>query len=129
MTSSSGYDVTPGVAALATYVSALELRDIAAHAGGPLGPRMEIRPAAVLFADLAGFTALAEALSLQGPRGAEELSRIIDAHFGRLTDIVLASGGDILAFAGDAALAAWPADEGADLAATVRAAAACGPLE
>jgi class 3 adenylate cyclase len=67
---------------------------------------MEIRPAAVLFADLAGFTALAEALSLQGPRGAEELSRIIDAHFGRLTDIVLAAGGDILAFAGDAALAA-----------------------
>ncbi|HMA41062.1 MAG TPA: AAA family ATPase [Gemmatimonadales bacterium] len=126
MTSSSKYDVTPGVAALASYTSALELRDIAAHAGGPLGPRMETRPAAVLFADLAGFTALAEALSLQGPRGAEDLSRIIDAHFGRLTDIVLAAGGDILVFAGDAALAAWPADEGADLVAAVTAAAACG---
>lgn len=126
MTSSSGYDVTPGVAALATYVSALELRDIAARAGGPHGARMEIRPAAVLFADLAGFTALAEGLSLQGPRGAEELSRIIDAHFGRLTDIVLAAGGDILAFAGDAALVAWPADEGADPVAAVTAAAACG---
>lgn len=98
---------------LASYVSTLELQDIVAHAGQPLGPRMETRPAAVLFADLAGFTALAETLSVQGPKGAEELSRIIDAHFGRLADIVLAAGGDILAFAGDAALVQWPANDGA----------------
>jgi len=126
MTLSSGCDVTPGVAALASYLSTTDLRDIAAHSGGPPGPRMDVRPAAVLFADLKGFTALAETLSARGPRGAEELSRIIDAHFGRLTDIVLAAGGDILAFAGDAALAAWPADEGADLVPAVTAAAACG---
>jgi class 3 adenylate cyclase/tetratricopeptide (TPR) repeat protein len=126
MTPSSGRDGTRGVAALASYLSALDLRDIAGHAGSPPGPRMEILPAAVLFADLAGFTALAEALSAQGPRGAEELSRIIDAHFGRLTEVVLAAGGDILVFAGDAALASWPAEGGGDLVAAVMAAAACG---
>ena len=117
MTSSS-------VAALASYLSALERQGVAQP--GPAGPRTDVRPAAVLFADLAGFTALAERLSVQGPRGAEELSRIIDAHFGRLTDIVLAAGGDILAFAGDAALVAWPAEEATGLAAAVAAAAACG---
>jgi class 3 adenylate cyclase/tetratricopeptide (TPR) repeat protein len=126
MTPSSGHDGTRGVAALASYLSALDLRDIVGHAGSPPGPRREIVPAAILFADLAGFTALAETLSAQGPRGAEELSRIIDVHFGRLTDVVLAAGGDLLAFAGDAALVAWPADEGVDLVAAVTAAAASG---
>ena len=126
MTSSSGCEVTPGVAALASYLSTIDLRDIAAHSGGPPGPRMDVRPAAVLFADLKGFTALAETLSVRGPRGAEELSGIIDAHFGRLTEIVLAAGGDVLAFAGDAALVAWPAEEATGLAAAVAAAAACG---
>lgn len=114
MTSSSG-------AALAPYFSALELRDLAA----PGGPRIDVQPAAALFADLAGFTALAERLSVQGPRGAEELSRIVDAHFGRLTDVILAAGGDILVFAGDATLAVWPAAADADLVAAVTAAASC----
>jgi class 3 adenylate cyclase/tetratricopeptide (TPR) repeat protein len=126
MPPSPGSSVTPAALSLASYVSTLELQDIVAHAGKPLGPRIETRPAAVLFADLAGFTALAESLSVQGPRGAEELSRIIDAHFGGLTDVILARGGDVLVFAGDAALAAWPAGEGADLVAAATAAAACG---
>ena len=126
MPPSSSGAATPDVAALASYLPLLALRDIAAHAGHPPGPRMDVHPAAILFADLAGFTALAERLSVQGPRGAEELSRIIDAHFGRLTDVVLDRGGDILAFAGDAALVAWPADDGGDLVRAVTAAAACG---
>lgn len=114
----------PDTAALASYLSTLDLQGVAAS--GTPGPRMEVRPAAVLFADLAGFTALADHLSVRGPRGAEELSGIIDAHFGRLTDIVLDAGGDILAFAGDAALVAWVAEESVDLAGAVGAAATSG---
>ncbi len=111
MVLSPGRDLTRDVDALASYLPSLVLRDLAAHPGEIVAPRMATTPAAVLFADLAGFTALAEELSGKGPRGAEELSRVIDAHFGRLTDIVLRAGGDVLAYAGDAALVAWPAHD------------------
>lgn len=121
----SGSGASSGASTLASYFPALELRQITAAPGEPTAPRIETVPAAVLFADLSGFTALAESLSAQGPRGAEELSRIIDAHFGRLTDTVLAAGGDVLAFAGDAALVAWAA-EGTPLADAVAAAASAG---
>ncbi len=112
MVLSPGRDLTRDADALASYLPSLVLRDLADHTGEIVAPRMETTPAAVLFADLAGFTALAEELSAKGPRGAEELSRLIDAHFGRLTDIVLGAGGDVLAYAGDAALVAWPAHDG-----------------
>src|SRR5262249_3662723 len=109
MVLSPGHDRTRGSETLASYLPALVLRDLAGDAAEITTPHAETGPAAVLFADLAGFTALAEQLSTKGPRGAEELSHIIDAHFVRLTDIALAAGGDVLAYAGDAALVAWPA--------------------
>jgi class 3 adenylate cyclase len=112
-----------GAAALTSYFPALQLRDLAGYPEGPVAPRVETGAAAVLFADLVGFSALADALSADGPRGAEELSRIIDTHFGRLTDLVLAAGGDVLAYAGDAALVAWPAPgDGPPVEALARAA-------
>jgi class 3 adenylate cyclase/tetratricopeptide (TPR) repeat protein len=80
---------------------------------------------AALFADVAGFTALTEALALQlGPRrGAEELTR----HLNRVYDMVIARvhrhGGSVVDFSGDAVMC-WFDDARPDGAApgTLRAA-------
>ncbi len=101
--------------AFASFFSALELRDLAAPGNDQAAPKAEGRFAAALFTDLVGFTALAEELSRQGPKGAEELSRLVDEHFGRLTEIVRADGGDVLFYAGDAAMVTWIAADEAGL--------------
>jgi class 3 adenylate cyclase len=66
--------------------------------------------AATLFVDVAGFTQLTDRLARRGPAGAEALSTALNLYFGRLTDIVTEWGGDVLLFAGDAALAIWPCE-------------------
>ncbi|WNG32436.1 AAA family ATPase [Archangium violaceum] len=78
---------------------------------------------AVLFADLTGFTALAEAMEQSGPSGAERLRGILDACFSRLIDTLAVHGGDVLRFAGDALVALWPADPAGGLPRAVRLAA------
>jgi class 3 adenylate cyclase len=82
------------------------------------GPGMEHFPAAVLFADISGFTPLADRLAQRGPAG-EELSGLLNAYFGQLTALIAAHAGEVITFAGDGLLAAWPAiDE--DLAISTR---------
>ena len=81
--------------------------------------------AGVLFADVAGFTALTEDLARRGAQGAEDLTRILNLYFGELIDIVIGHGGDIAKFAGDAVVALWPATDTADLAQAVRRIAEC----
>ena len=66
--------------------------------------------AAVLFADISGFTALTERLAQKGAVGVEELTTHLNAYFGQLIELILAHGGDIVKFAGDAMLAIWPAE-------------------
>ena len=68
-------------------------------------------PAAVLFADISGFTHLTERLTERGPAGAEEVSRLLNTYFGQLIDLISAHGGEVVKFAGDALLAIWPAYE------------------
>ncbi|WP_043322144.1 AAA family ATPase [Corallococcus coralloides] len=63
----------------------------------------------VLFVDVAGFTQLTERLSLRGLEGAELLSEVLNSYFGRMTDLITGHGGEVLFFAGDAALALWSA--------------------
>ena len=63
----------------------------------------------ILFADISGFTWLAERLGQQGPAGAEELTTIVNRYFGEMLDILAWSGGDLLKFAGDALLVYFPA--------------------
>jgi hypothetical protein len=65
----------------------------------------------VLFADISGFTALAEKLALQGPKGAEELSSILNSYFGQLIEIICGNGGDVAKMAGDALTAIWASAE------------------
>ncbi len=63
----------------------------------------------VLFADISGFTSLAERLGQQGPAGIEELTAIVNRYFGEMLDVLARSGGDVLKFAGDAVLVYFPA--------------------
>lgn len=110
---------------LASYVPALVARRFTTDPTPLTAPVADRFPAAVLFADITGYTTLAGRLAQYGPAGAEELIRLLNAYFGRLIDIVMAHGGDIIKFAGDAALVLWPAiDE--PLAIVTQRAAQCG---
>ena len=83
--------------------------------------------AAVMFADISGFTALAEQLAQRGSAGAEQLSALINRSFERLLSIIAAHDGHAVAFAGDALLAVW-SGEVDGLAVAVRRAEACGRM-
>ncbi len=78
-------------------------------AGRPAGqPWLERLPAAVLLADLCGFTTLAEQLAREGPEGAERLSGLLDRYFGELFEIFHRHGGQVVKIAGDAPIVAFP---------------------
>ncbi len=64
----------------------------------------------ILFADLSGFTALSGQLSTIGKQGAEEISALITALFGALTEEIHAHGGSLLKFGGDALTVFFDAD-------------------
>ncbi len=94
--------------ALTSYVPAQITRRLA-HDPAPITePASERVSAAVLFADISGFTALAERLAQHGPAGAEELSQLLNTYFGQLIHLINDSGGDVVKFAGDGLLALWP---------------------
>ncbi|PTL78126.1 AAA family ATPase [Vitiosangium sp. GDMCC 1.1324] len=86
-------------------------------------PLREVRPGAVLFFDVSGFTPLCERFARRGPAGIDELTTILNAYFGMLMGTVLEHGGDVLSSAGDAMLCVWYGD---DLGEVVQRAAQCG---
>ncbi|MBK9712906.1 MAG: AAA family ATPase [Kouleothrix sp.] len=96
---------------LASYVPALIVRRLAEKPEPPSTPFAERLSAAMLFADISGFTALAERLAQHGPAGLEELSRVLNDSLGQLVALITALGGDVVKFAGDALLAIWPATD------------------
>ncbi|HWQ12917.1 MAG TPA: adenylate/guanylate cyclase domain-containing protein, partial [Roseiflexaceae bacterium] len=73
---------------------------------------------AALFADISGFTPLAESLSLAlGPQlGAEELTGLLNRVFGALITEVERYGGSVIGFAGDA-ITCWFDDRSGEFAA------------
>ncbi len=79
-------------------------------------PEMHDFPAAVLFADISGFTALTEKLTRNNPEGADQLVGILDRYLGRAIDIISDWGGDIFKFAGDALFAVWKVEAHENLA-------------
>jgi class 3 adenylate cyclase len=84
-------------------------------------------PAAVVFADISGFTPLAERLARRGPAGAEALSDLLNAYFAKLTALIAEQGGEVITFAGDGLLAVWPATDGNEgLASATCDAGRCG---
>ncbi len=109
---------------LASYVPALIKRRLAQQNVPITAPTAEDFPAAILFADISGFTALTESLAQLGPAGAEDLTALLNTYFGQLIDIITRHGGDVVKFAGDALIALWPTVD--SLAAATAQAAYCG---
>lgn len=78
----------------------------------PGQPYGELIEGSFIFADVTGFTALTELLSQQGQaRGRELMNQIMNRLFTEILDPLIASGGDLLIFAGDAALVYFPKQE------------------
>ncbi|MCI0713978.1 MAG: AAA family ATPase [Chloroflexi bacterium] len=92
---------------LASYVPNLIIKRFV-ESPTPLSEPYEARlQAAVFFADISGFTKIAEKLSEHGISGAEELTRLLNDYFGQMISIIASHGGDIVKFAGDALFAIW----------------------
>ncbi len=113
--------------ALASYVPVLITRRLATDPRPLSQPNVDMGPAAVLCADISGFTALTEMLARQGPAGVEKVGAGLDGYFGRLIEIIEAHGGDVVKFAGDALTAIWLPPPGSDdLQRAALPAIACG---
>ncbi|HJS20418.1 MAG TPA: adenylate/guanylate cyclase domain-containing protein [Anaerolineales bacterium] len=93
---------------LVSYVPRLIQNRVAADPRPIESPVTEDMQAAILFADISGFTLLTEQLAERGPTGVETLARILNEYFGQLIDIINDYGGDVVKFAGDAVIAVWP---------------------
>jgi len=76
-------------------------------------PSSEEFEAALLFADVSGFTRLTETLTARGPAGTEHLTQVLNLYFGQIIDLVDQWGGDVVKFAGDAMIALWMSPDGA----------------
>lgn len=101
----------PPVDTLTSHLPWFHLRALAARSQPPAIPVVRATAGAVLFVDVTGFSRLTEDLARAGIGGAEQLAGILTDYFGRLTDLITAHGGDVLSFAGDAALALWFEDD------------------
>ena len=75
-------------------------------------------PGSALFLDVTGFTTLSERLGRQGSAGTEELVRILNEFFEPVIDVVRSSGGEVVAFGGDAVTAVWSGEGSHIVAAT-----------
>ncbi|MBI1877487.1 MAG: adenylate/guanylate cyclase domain-containing protein, partial [Chloroflexi bacterium] len=90
----------------------------------PGQPHGELLEGSFIFADVTGFTALTELLARHGQgRGHEAMNQIMNNLFSAVLDPLIASGGDLLVFVGDAALVYFPKkDQGEDVLQATRAA-------
>ena len=79
---------SPYLATLASFVPAMILRQANAGAGAVTEASVERFDAAVLFIDVAGFTALTETLAQRGAAGAEDLTALLNRYFGQIIDLV-----------------------------------------
>ncbi len=96
---------------LASYVPATLIRQIF-HSGVPLPGETRLLTAATLFSDISGFTAMSEELASDGPRGAEELNRVLLLTFTGMIDVIDEMGGAVSHFHGDAMSVYFPDDDG-----------------
>jgi class 3 adenylate cyclase/tetratricopeptide (TPR) repeat protein len=84
------------------------LRQVCAAPHTPAQPTAARFEAAVLFADVSGFTSLTEHLAQYGSRGAEELTRVMNHYFDRMIDLLAVEGGEVVKFGGDALFVLFP---------------------
>ena len=78
---------------------------------------------AVMFADITGFSRMTEILSAK-PDGAERINAALNGYLGKLIEMVIEHGGDVIKFAGDALICIWDGS-GTGVSSAVRASAAC----
>ena len=77
----------------------------------PATPQTNRMQAAVLFADISGFTPLTEALGQRGLEGPEELTRVLNRYLSWMIAFVEAEGGEVVKFGGDSLTVVFPATE------------------
>jgi len=87
---------------IAPYVPATLIHAVAADPAFTDAPVATDFQAAVLFADVSGFTPLTEALAQKGAEGPEEMRTLINRYFTAMIDLTRAEGGDVVKFSGDA---------------------------
>lgn len=96
---------------LAAYIpvtlARLLLAGDAPQPGKPIGLK-----AAAMFADITGFTAMSEELAADGPRGAEEVNRVLLVTFTAMIDVIHQMGGAVSHFYGDAMSVYFPDEDG-----------------
>ena len=110
------------------YAPALLLSKLARDPGRLREPQAESFPAAVLFADISGFTALTERLTRNNPAGVTELTGLLEIYIGKLVDLITAHGGDVVKFAGDALFAVWKVTPDLTLPIETHRAVQCGVI-
>lgn len=90
----------------------------------PGQPQGELLEGSFIFADVTGFTPLTELFARRGQgRGHEAMNQVMNNLFSAVLDPLIASGGDLLVFLGDAALVYFPKKEhGEDVLQATRAA-------
>lgn len=94
---------------IAAYIPVTLAKQIL-HDGLPAPGQPHSLFAATLFSDISGFTAMSEELASDGPRGAEELNRVLFTTFTAMIDVIHESGGAISHFYGDAMSVYFPVD-------------------
>ena len=87
---------------ISAYVPGLIVRQVIAAPYSYREGWEERMNAALLFADVFGFTAMSESLARLGKEGAEELIRVLNAYFATMIDLVRDYGGQVIKFGGDA---------------------------
>ncbi|GAA5528349.1 adenylate/guanylate cyclase domain-containing protein [Herpetosiphon gulosus] len=92
----------------------------------PRQPLAEDQLATVLFADFSGFSRLSEQFAYDQTTILEYISDVLNDSFSQLIDTVIAHGGDVVKFAGDALIAIWMADDLDQLTQNTQLAAQCG---
>ncbi len=96
---------------LAAYIPVTLVRQILVD-GLPTPGQPQTLTAATLFADISGFTAMSENLAADGPRGAEEVNRVLLQTFTAMIDVIHRLGGAIAHFYGDAMSVYFPEKDG-----------------
>ncbi len=106
---------SPLLGVIIGYVPRFVVRRVLAAPHSYLEGCEERIDAAVLFADVSGFTAMSESLAQLGKEGAEELTRVLNEYFTTMIDVVDSYGGDVIKFGGDSITCMFATHEGRDL--------------
>jgi class 3 adenylate cyclase/tetratricopeptide (TPR) repeat protein len=93
--------------AISAYVPTFITGQILANPSISLAGWEKRMNAALLFADVSGFTAMSEGLAQMGKEGAETLTNILNAYFTTMIDLVHSYGGQVIKFGGDAITCAF----------------------